>query len=348
MLTSRISTVLFAFFFLLSVSGCSEHAETPVAANLPTARVQVETLTLSEVPFQVEVAGTLRAVEQALISSRVSGQVVEVPVETGSSVKKGDLLVRISAAEISAQVLGAEARRAQARRNLERETKLQQANASTRETVKSLNEKVQIADAAYREARAMLDYTLIKAPFSGTVTHKMVEVGDLSAPGGPLLKLENGTALEVLVQIPESLVAGLTLGERLQVSIPAVGLNVAPAISEIAPTVDPLSRTTQVKLRLADQAQLRTGQFARVSLPDKGANTLLVAASALHQSGQMTEVFVAELNQARLRLVRTGSHYGDRVEILSGLQAGDRVVVAAESELQDRQPLTIVEGELSR
>jgi RND family efflux transporter MFP subunit len=339
---------LFVVFVLLAASGCSKDSSESPQVVLPQVRVQVAGLALSEVPFQVEVAGTLQAVEQALISSRVSGQVVEVPVEAGSSVKKGDLLVRISAAEISAQVLGAEAQASQARRNLERETKLQQANASTRETVNSLKEMVQIADAAYREARAMLDYTQIKAPFAGMVTHKMVEVGDLAAPGGPLLKLENGSALEVLVQIPESLVASLSLGERLQVSVPATGLRVAAAISEIAPTVDPLSRTTQVKLHLPEEPQLRSGQFARVSLPDKGASTLLVATSALDQVGQMTKVFVAEQNQARLRLVRTGAKYGEQVEILSGLQAGDKVIVAAEKRLQDGQPLEIVEGELTR
>jgi RND family efflux transporter MFP subunit len=340
--------VLLALLTLLGAGGCGDPAQLSDSATLPTVRVQVETLGLSEVPFQVEVAGTVEAVDQAVISARVSGQLITLPVQVGSQVEKGELLAKISAAEIAAQVLRAEAQYSQARRNLERETKLQKANASTRETVSSLKEMVQIAEAAYREAKVMLDYTLIKAPFSGTLTHKLVEVGDLAAPGKPLLRLENGEALQVLAQIPESLVRGLSLGDQLRLSIPAAGLKIAAAISEIAPTVDPQSRTTQVKLKLPDHPALRTGQFARVSLIDRGSSTLLIPESVLRQKGQMTQVFVADRNLARLRLVRTGTRYGEQIEILSGLRQGDRLIIAAQAALQDGQPLEIVEGELAR
>ncbi len=334
--------VLLSLFALLGATGCTEHAESPARAVLPEVRVQVETVALSEVPFQVEVAGTVEAVDQALISARVSGQLVAVPVRVGSQVEKGQLLAKISAAEIAAQVLRAEAQYSQAKRNLERETKLQKANASTRETVSSLKEMVQIAEAAYREAKVMLDYTLVKAPFSGTLTHKLVEVGDLAAPGKPLLRLENGTALQVVAQIPESLVQGLTLGDQLQLSIPAAGLEITAPINEIAPTVDPQSRTTQVKLKLPEHAALHSGQFARVSLADKASSTLLIPGSILRQSGQMTQVFVADQGVARLRLIRTGAHYGEQVEVLSGLQPGDRLIIASKAALRDSQPLEIV------
>ena len=339
--------ILLSLFALLGVTGCSEHVESPAGAVLPKVRVQVETVALSAVPFQVEVAGTVAAVDQALISARVSGQLVAVPVRVGSQVKKGELLAKISAAEIAAQVLRAEALYSQAKRNLERETKLQKANASTRETVSSLQEMVQIAEAAYSEAKAMLDYTLIKAPFSGTLTQKLVEVGDLAAPGKPLFQLENGTVLQVVTQIPGSLVQGLKLGDQLRLSIPAAGLAIVAGISEIAPTVDPQSRTTQVKLKLPEHAALHSGQFARVSLVDKASATLLIPGSALRQSGQMIQVFVADQGVARLRLIRTGAGYEEQVEVLSGLKPGDRLIIASKSALRDSQPLEIVAAETS-
>lgn len=213
--------------------------------------------------------------------------------------------------------------------------------------MKSLAETVKIAEATYTEARAMLDYALIKAPFSGTVTNKVVEVGDLALPGKALLTLESGTALELLTHIPETLVQGLALGNRLQVSIPGAGLNVAAPISEIAPTVDPDSRTTQVKLTLPNNPALRSGQFARIDLPDTNSSTLIIAKSALHYSGQMAQVFVADQAEAGLRLVRVGASYGDRIEILSGLQAGEQIVVSVEKPLRDGQPL-IIEADLTR
>lgn len=337
--------VLIALFV---VGGCSDHSDSRTVKTLPTARVQVETLSLSAVPFQVEVAGTLQAIEQALISARVSGQVVEMPVHVGSKVKKGDLLVRVRAAEISARVRQAETQLSQARRNLERETKLQQVNASTREKVKTLAELVQISEAAYREAKAMHDYTRVRAPFAATVTHKLVEVGDLASPGSALLKLENSEALEVLVQIPEALAQGLKLDSLLLVNVPAVGLSTEAQISEISPTVDPVSRSTQVKLTLSDNPLLRSGQFARVSLADEGAQTLLIPQAALHQNGQMEQVFVADQGVAHMRLVRSGSGYADRVEILSGLRAGDQIVIATEGLLLDGQPLEVVEAGLAQ
>ncbi len=339
---------LLCLMLLFVSAGCSEHSPAPSGEVLPIIRVQVETLALTAVPFQIEVAGTLQAVEQAQISARVSGQVVEVPVHVGSRVKKGDLLVRIRAAEISARVRQAETQLSQARRNLERETKLQQVNASTREKVKTLTELVQISEAAYLEAKAMLDYTRVRAPFAATVTHKLVEVGDLASPGSALLRLENSGALEVLVQIPEALAQGLRLDSLLPISVPAVGLATEAQISEISPTVDPVSRSTRVKLTLSENPALRSGQFVRVSLVDKGAQTLLIPKMALHRNGQMEQVFVADQGVARMRLVRSGAGYGDRVEILSGLRAGDRIVITTEAVLLDGQPLEVVEAGLSQ
>lgn len=323
---------------------CSEPAEKTAPESLPPVQVQVESLTLTRVPFQVEIAGTLTAVEHALISSRISGQIVKLPVRVGSKVKKGDLLVRLSAAEINAKVRQAETQLAQARRNLERETRLQQAQASTAERVRTLKEQVQLSEAAYREAKAMLDYTQVRAPFAATVTRKLAEVGDLASPGGPLLQLENGAALEVLVQVPEALTQGLALDMTLPVIIPAADLELEAAIREISPTVDPATRTTQVKLTLPDNPLLRSGQFARVALADNQAKTLMVAEKAVHQNGQMEQVFVAEDGRASLRLVRTGVRHDQRVEILSGLRAGERVIVSAVGKLHDGQPLELVEA----
>jgi len=327
---------------LALLAGCNDPAEKRAEVSLPAVQVQTETLELSDVPFQVEVAGTLKAVEHAMISSRVSGQIVKLPVRIGSQVKSGDLLVELSAAEINAKLRRAETQLAQVRRNFERETKLLEAQASTPEKVKTLNEQVAMAEAGYREAKAMLDYTRIRAPFAATVTRKLAEVGDLAAPGSPLLQLENSAALEVLIQVPEALSQGLVLDEELPVTIPAAGVALQAAIREISPTVDPATRTTQVKLTLPDNRALRSGQFARVALPDRKAKTLLVPASALVLNGQMEQVFVAVEGRAQLRLVRSGTHHGEQVEILSGLEAGDRVVVDAVSRLHDGQPLEIV------
>lgn len=333
-----------ALLALFVMTGCHEQVEKSAPSSLPPVEVRVETLALSTVPVQIELSGTLQAVEQATISARVAGQVFKLPVHIGSRVNKGDLLVKISAEEINARVRQAEVQLEQARRNLTRESQLFQVNASTREKVKTLDELVQTSEAAFREAQTMLGYTEIRAPFSGTVTDKLVEVGDLAAPGVPLLKLEDGTDLEVVIQVPEAQSQHLNLGSSLPLTVPAAGLELEAQVREISPTVDPASRTTQIKLKLPSASGLRSGQFARVGLVDGRPTTLLIKRTALRQNGQMQQVFVAEQGKARMRLVRTGAEFDERIEVLSGLRAGDRVILDPPATLRDGQPLAIADG----
>ena len=337
----KLSPLFLPLLSLFILAGCNDPVERPAVPSLPPVAVQVEALTLSEVPMQVELAGTLQAVKHATIKARVAGQIVKLPVQVGSKVKKGDLLVKIAAAEMNARVEQAETQLAQARRNLARETRLQQVNASTREKVKSLKEQVEINEAVYREAQTILGYTLIHAPFSGTVTGKPVEVGDQAAPGIPLLELENGSALEVVIQVPEGLAQSLTPESRLPVTVPAAGLTLTAQISEISPTVDSTSRTTQVKIMLPESAELRSGQFARVALAGRQASTLMINSKAVRHKGQLQQVFVAEQGLAHMRLVRIGAEFDGRTEILAGLQAGDQVVVDGIDKLRDGQPLKV-------
>lgn len=333
-----------ALTILLFIAGCNEPAEQSTTSSLPQVEVQTETLALSPVAEQIELSGTLQAADKATISARVTGQIATLPIKLGSKVNKGDLLVKISADEINARVRQAEVQLEQARRNLARESKLLEVNASTRERVKTLTEQVQISEAAYNEAQTMLGYTAIKAPFSATVTDKLIEVGDLAAPGMALLKIEKSTELEVVIQVPEALSHDLTLGSSLPLTVPAANLAIKAQIKEISPTVDPASRTTQVKLTLPDAPGLRSGQFARVALAGRQPTTMLIKTSALRQNGQMQQVFVADQGTARMRLVRTGTEFDGRTEILTGLRAGDQVIIDPPANLRDGQPLLITNG----
>ncbi len=314
--------------------------ETPL---LPTISVTIEETKKLTAPSRLEVVGTLEAVERASISARISGQIIELPVGLGSEVKRGDLLVTISAGEISAKVLQAEAQLSQARRNLARESKLQKQGASTEETVKSLLDAARIAEAAFKEARTMLDYTIISAPFSGTVTKKIANIGDLASPGMVLLMIENGDALQVLAQVPESLILTVEQGDIVPVTIPAASLTIEGVVAEVAPAANPLSRTAPVKINITSSPDLRVGQFARIGLNGTDEETIMVASSAVFSKGQMDIIFVHDISTktAHMRLVKTGSVHGDQVEILSGLEPGEQVVVSNVELLQDGQPLDV-------
>jgi RND family efflux transporter MFP subunit len=293
------------------------------------------------IPALIEVVGTIQAVERAAIAAKVTGTITDVPVVLGSRVQKGDLLVKISAEEITAQLRRSEAQLKQAERNLDREQNLLKKHATTAETVKSMQDMYNVARAGYQEVQTMLGYTTISAPFDGVVTRKSAHPGDLATPGATLLHIENDQNLQVVTAVPESLVLSIKPGAKLQLTVPSAGILTEGVVAEVAPSADPASRTAPVTIDLKPNSNLRTGQFARVMLPGKERQSLFIPQSAVVPKGQLDRVFVVENSSARLRLVRTGMHHDGMVEILSGLEPEEQVITSNNTLLVNGQPLQI-------
>ncbi|MFN2355214.1 MAG: efflux RND transporter periplasmic adaptor subunit [Desulfopila sp.] len=328
-------------FFVLLTGGCSSDNETAHTPAAPQEPVKVRTFEVAatRIADQVEIMATVQAAKSAVISSRISGNITEIHVSPGSFVQKNDDLVHISAEEISAKVLQARAQLSQAERNLKREQKLLQQKAATREAVKSLEDTLKIAQANYREAKTMLGYTTVAAPFDGRITRKIVDVGGLAVPGKPLLHIENEENIQVFTDVPETLASHVHMGMEMDISIPVASLNVTGTVAEITPIADRQSRTVAIKLDIDNYPALRSGQFARVRLPGTTVQTIVVPPETVHSFGQMERIFLEEQGRARLRLVRTGKHYDSGIEILSGLSDGDTIVYREEGRLHDGQPI---------
>jgi RND family efflux transporter MFP subunit len=184
------------------------------------------------------------------------------------------------------------------------------------------------------------------APFDGIITQKLANAGDLATPGKPLLRIEGENNLQILTDIPEAMVHKVKIGDILQAQIPATNTKVSGQVTEISPIADPSSRTTPIKIQIEYEPQLRSGQFARVTLAASETKTLAIPRTAVLIYGQLERVFVAQNNTADLRLVRTGVNLmgadgTELVEILSGLDVGDIVVTSGNSTLQSGQPLQI-------
>lgn len=337
-----LSILLVCLFFL--AAGCKDSAhKDAVKQSLPTAEVRVLTVAGHAAPRQNEVSGAVEAIQRATIGAKISGAVEELPVTVGSAVKKGALLVKINAGEFPARLSQAETRLAQAQRNYEREKRLLEKDASTRETVKTLEDAYRVAEAGVREARSILGYTMITAPFAGIISQKMINAGDLTTPGMPLLVLENIDRLQVVAAAPEGLALKTKKGDTLVVNVPAAEFTRTGTVTEISPAADTASRTSLVKIRIDTDAGLRPGQFARVAFPGAAdVRTFLVPETALSRFGQMERVFVAHNGTVQLRLVRSGVNLEGMVEILTGLNPGEQVVVEGGERLVDGQPVRIV------
>ena len=338
-----ILSTMAILLFILPLWSCSNEEDNShsTAKDLPSEKVQILTLHPSQVADQIEVMGNVQAAESAIISSRISGNISEIFVSPGSYVKNEEKLLQISAEELSAKLLQARAELNQASRNLERERKLLAKKAATPEAVKSLEETQEIAQAIYNGAKAMLGYTTVSAPFAGRITRKLVDVGDLATPGKELFHMENENTVQVVTEVPEVSANNIKMGMTMNISVPAASLEIEGVVAEIAPIADRQSRTVTIKLDIDNSPSLRSGQFARITLPGNELKTLLIPPETIQLHGQMEKVFVAEGEIARLRLIRTGKMYPNGIEVLSGLSPGDNLILSTENSLSDGQPIII-------
>ena len=327
-----MKTVKFSWFGLvplLLLAGCGKHVEEASAPGPsgPPMVVQVAAVAVQPLWDEEEVVGNVKAAQRAVLAAKVTGVIDAIKVAPGARVARGQILASIDAREIKARLDSAEAAQDQAQKDYARIEKLLKSGSSTRQEFDAATTRLRTADAVLVEARTMLQYTEISAPFDGVVTRKLVEVGDLATPGKPLLEMENSSLLRFECEIPEALVDRISMGAGLPVTIDAAGATLTGKVSEIAPSASAGSRTFLVKLDLPPAEKLRAGQFGRVRVPVRERPAVLVGEGAVVRRGQIESVFVVEEGMARLRLVKTGRQMNGRVEVLSGLSGGEKVVV---------------------
>ena len=324
---------------LLLLAACGRHETPPSAAPaLPTATVHTLPAGYENHAATEEVVGTVRSKQRAVVEAKVSGRVLEYTATPGAVVQRGELLARLEVQEIQAKVDQARALLDQARREYDRQKQLITSNATTRQEYETAEARVKITTAGLTEAETMLGYASVTAPFDGVVTRKLADVGDLAMPGKPLLEIEAPGSLRFEADLPEAILDRVQLGAKLPVRLNQI---VVGTVSEISPIADPVSRTFRVKLDLPPVDGLRTGQFGRVSVPVAETRLLLVPREAVLKRGQMEIVFVVRDGRASLRLVKTSKALDGRVEVLSGLEEGDSVVVRDTDRLIDGQPVTV-------
>ena len=326
---------------IMLLAGCGKPHEghTVSQTELPALRVRTQTVESKPVAAVEEVVGTVRARLRATLEAKTSGRITDMPIILGQRIKAGELVARLDAPEIKARLDQAEAALQQAEREWKRVSALFDQQAATRADYDAADSRYLVAKGAVAEARALMGYAEILAPFEGVVTRKWADVGDLAAPGKPLLDVEDPSTLQLDADVPEAIAAKIKPDARMTIRLRDVNGDLAGTVAEIAPIADPTSRTFRVKLDMPGSVGLMSGQFARLLVPVGEAASLRLPSSAVVQRGQMELVFTVENQHARLHLVKTGRRENDQTEILSGLDAGDSVVIDNPQQLVDGQPV---------
>jgi RND family efflux transporter MFP subunit len=348
--SARSLTLALGLVAALPLAGCGASHEAarltepaPVAARLATAaRLTAETRT--------GFAGTVVAAKSAAVSSRVMAMVTAVHVDLGDTVAAGQALVSIDPTAAQGQVAQARGGLAQAeaaltlaKRNLERFEALAASQSASELELDMARMQHEQAAGAVQQARGAVDAassvareSRVVAPFAGRVAARLVEVGDLAAPGRPLVMIESTVGRRLAVAVPETVAraAALALGQTVAVTLdarPDLG-ELAGRLAEISPGPDPVSHSYTVKVDLP-ALDLPAGAAGRALLAAERRDAVAVPRAALIESGGLTLVVVRDgAGQAQSRVVTVGSAgpqggSGELVEILSGLAGGESVAL---------------------
>jgi len=348
-LLSSGTVLLLAALLAASVSGCSDKSNEGQESHALVTGLTLEKTVLVSVPEQFEASGTVKAKNAAQLAARISGTVSEIHAREGDRVQRGSLLVTLAALESTAGATGAAhaVEEALARKKLadvtyERFARLYREQAVTEQELDTRRAERDMADQslartreAARAAAAVAGYTRITAPMSGVVTARMVDPGSTVFPGMPIMTIEEEGRYRLELAVPESLQGKLALGTSVPVFLDGGNGNSTGTVVEIVPRVDPVSRTFTVKLDIPAKG-MHSGQFGRALLPVAEKQGLLVPKKAVLERGQLTFVWVVDDGGiARMRLVKPGTVTADRIEILAGLSAGERIVVGGMEKVTD-------------
>jgi RND family efflux transporter MFP subunit len=305
--------------------------------------------------------GVVEAVRLTVVAAQVPGAVVQLNVKVGDRVAAGQVLLRLdaraaeqNAASSDAQVLAARAALDVASKDFERQKQLFQKNYISQGALeraeadfKSTQAQVNAQLAQSGAARTQSGFYVVRAPFAGVVAEVPVALGDMAMPGRPLLTLYDPAALRVTASVPQTVASRMAAGQVPRVELPgqpAAGQWVVPLRVQVLPTADPGTHTVQVRADLpAGQAGVAPGMFARLWLPVPVAGAtasnapLSVSSASIVRRAEMTGLYVLDPNNKPvLRQVRLGRVDGDKVEVLSGLLPGERVVADPQAAARTR------------
>lgn len=325
----------------LCISGFSAHVWAESLQTIVIARSDAEQV--------ITVEGTIEAIKSSQLAPQVAGSITAFNVKAGDQVKAGQVLARIDtriasqqAAASQAQVAAARAQLSAARQEYERKKRLYDKQYISQAALERAESDYKTAEAQTKAELAQTGVASVQsglhtvtAPYAGIVAEVMAEQGDMAMPGKPLLTLYDPKEMRAVVNVPQSRIAGINAGGKAKVLVPAaseVECSLTAAKITILPTADVVSNSVKVRLSLPQQLNsVSPGMFARAMLPTTSAklqSQIYIPSQAVIKRSELMAVYVVDAQgDPQLRQVRIGHRQGDKLEIVSGLQAGEKIAL---------------------
>lgn len=352
----KIVKVLVIAVLSLVAAGCRDkigpgtaEVKRPVVSGVQTGEVIA-----ADVDEYYESSATVKAKTESVVAARMMGTVTMLQVKEGDPVKAGQLLLTLDDRDVRQKINGARAALAEAESGVAaaaRQKELAQTTygrfknlfdgkALTKQELDEAETRMKVAELEYErlgemvkrtraglaEARVYQDFTRVSSPVDGVVSTRRIELGTMAMPGVPLFTIEDNSSFRLEIGVNETLVDRLAPGLAVDVTIPATGMELSGKISDVVGAVDPRTRNFLVKIEVAGEG-LQSGMYAKVRIPVGKRSTILLPSAIIVEKGQLNGVYTVDgSNLITYRLVRLGKVYGDKREILAGLQPGDKVI----------------------
>lgn len=345
--------LLIVFSFIVISLACGKAEKREVKPNVFKGKTGIvgKRVFSSEESF----VGSIKSKNSVNISTKMMGRIIKLYVDVGDSVKKGQVLVDVDAAEALSGYKQSEAGLSAAdvylqnmERDYERFKRLYEERAITKHQLEQMEAGLAQARAQKEQAKAnlemsktLLSYGKIYSPTDGIVTKKWMEEGNIAAPGMPILTIENPSSLELSVEVPEEKAEKIAPSSKAKIFSSDEENFKESKVLTVVKTADLLSKTSTIKIEV-DPKDFKVGQFAKVRFDALGGETLSVEKSSIKKEGQVEMVFVRDSGgKISLRIIRSGRREGDFAQVLSGLSEGESVVLNPSDSMKDGDILEV-------
>jgi RND family efflux transporter MFP subunit len=355
----KTTNYIIIIFFLISIFSCTE-SEKQEQPKVDPISVKIGKATSSKETNLITASGTIEAQNSANLSTRMMGNVTNVHVKVGQKIKKGQSLISISSADLTAKkaqveasIIQAESAFQNAKKDHERFKALFEKASASEKELDDMTTRYEMAKANLEAARQMKNevlaqyvYTNITSPFDGIVVNTFVKTGDMANPGMPLVSVEGAKNYQATILVSESDIANVKINAEVKVLIKSMDKEFSGKVREVSLSSKNTGGQYQVKVDLNNPTEgVYPGMFVNVRFPVKAVenttNSIMIPKSSLVNHGQLMGIYVVgNDNTAILRWLRTGKEVDGKVEVLSGLQNNERFITASEGRLYNGAKIT--------
>jgi membrane fusion protein (multidrug efflux system) len=322
----KVSNILGLACSIILFASCSEAAKDTKSKQKPPAKVDVMIAENMEFPKSIEVNGTVLSNEMVELHPEVSGRLIFLNIPDGTKVQQGTILARINDADLQAQLEQQKAQLNLAKKNEQRLQTLLQINGVNQADYDAAANQVTSLQANVKVVIAQIEKTVIRAPFSGTLGLRLVSPGAYVTPQTLIGTLQQIDKIKIDFSVPETYASLVKVGNSITIQTNESNQKLTAKISAIEPQINTSTRNIKVRAIL-ENGLINPGTYVKVQLNQKG-NGIVIPTNAIIPDAFANQVVVIKNGKAEFKNVETGVRTPDIIELVSGVEIGDSIVVS--------------------